>query len=130
MSAAQSFVLNLPLQGEPPDRAAELLRRLLENREQALALLLMMLSGENLVADGLSERLGRGGAAAEAFGFGGDVTLFEALVRALDREPERLRGLERTIRELKTGAAGEDLLPEGFDEVWGPIWAAHQELHG
>ena len=130
VSAAQSFVLNLPLQGEPPDRAAELLRRLLENREQALALLLMMLSGENLVADGLSERLGRGGAAAEAFGFGGDVTLFEALVRALDREPERLRGLERTIRELKTGAAGEDLLPEGFDEVWGPIWAAHQELHG
>lgn len=125
--AARSFVLNLPLIGEPAGRGAAVLQQLLENREQVLALLLMMLSGENLVADGLGDRIRRGSGFAEALGFGGDVTLFEALVRALDREPERLDRLERTIRELRESGNCRDLLPEGFDEVWGPIWAARQE---
>lgn len=127
-TATRAFVLNLPLVGEPQDRAAGVLRRLLESRERVLALLLMMLSGEQFSADGLSSRLAHGNGSAEALGFDGEVTLFEALVRTLDRDPTRLDRLERTVAELRATEAGQTLLPAGFDEVWGPIWTARREL--
>ena len=48
--------------------------------------------------------------------------LFEMLLHNLDRSPDRLDNLDGLLKELRHDADGEDLLPEGFDAVWEPIW--------
>ncbi len=52
--------------------------------------------------------------------------LFEMLLRNLDRAPERLGYLNSLLQDLRKGADGEDLLPEGFDAIWEPIWRQSQ----
>src|SRR5262249_24548574 len=53
--------------------------------------------------------------------------LFESLLRALDQNPEKLDQVARLVDDLRGAAGTEPLLPEGFDEVWQPIWVARQK---
>jgi hypothetical protein len=53
--------------------------------------------------------------------------LFERLLLDLDRAPERLDQLNSLLKELRQGSDGEDLLPEGFDAIWEPIWSERQQ---
>jgi len=54
--------------------------------------------------------------------------LFERLLLNLNRAPERLDHLNSLLKELRQGADGEDLLPEGFDAIWEPIWRQRERL--
>jgi len=55
--------------------------------------------------------------------------LFEALVRALGERHTGLTDARRIIDYLREH--GEDsILPEGFEELWHQVWAAHRELTG
>ena len=56
------------------------------------------------------------------------VPLFEALVRALDRNPARLVEVDRLVRDLRATESGARLFPALFDEVWVPLWSAYQSL--
>jgi hypothetical protein len=55
--------------------------------------------------------------------------LFEALVRTLDRNPKKLDQISRLVTDLKKSAEGQTLLPDPFDDIWQPIWAAREALN-
>ena len=48
------------------------------------------------------------------------MPLLELLVRAADRFPDRLDHIEHLLRDL--GDHGEKVLPDGFEDIWAPIW--------
>jgi hypothetical protein len=55
---------------------------------------------------------------------GESLPLFEEMVRALARSPEKLDDVRHLVDGLRRTPEGAALLPEGFDEVWSAIWAA------
>jgi hypothetical protein len=124
--ACARFVLNLPLVGAPENRRERILRTLLSNREQVLRFLMFLLSefgAQGNPADLVDGLLGE----RHAFGRGWQgFPLFESLLRALDRSPGKLDQVARLVEDLRVTDGAEGLLPEGFDEVWQPIWAARQ----
>jgi hypothetical protein len=128
-SASARFVMNLPLQGAPIDRKERVLRSLLKNREQVLRYLWFLLSEGGLEAGELlttsrNHDSGSSGNGVLISGF----PLFEALVRALHRNPESLDQIACLVNDLRQTPEGLELLPEGFDSVWQPIWSARKEL--
>jgi hypothetical protein len=61
-------------------------------------------------------------------GFHADMPMLEVLIRALDRNPDKLDQVARFVTELQGTEEGRALLPEDFDQVWGPLWAAREAL--
>ena len=55
-------------------------------------------------------------------------SLFESLVKAVDRAPERLDHVATLIEDLGQDTDGQPLLPDGFLEIWEPIWAARKAI--
>lgn len=130
LSATVAFVINADLQGVPDNRGDRLLSRLLENREKVLRYLLLLLAADGFAADGsgpiarLIEALDN----ANAWNDATAIPLLESLVKALSREPHRLDHVARLAESLRATKEGAALLPEGFDEIWGPIWEARAAL--
>jgi hypothetical protein len=60
----------------------------------------------------------------------GMVPLFECMVRAMAGDPRRLDDLNNLIQDLKGHSETKDLLPDGIDEIWGPIWEARKIMGG
>ena len=54
-------------------------------------------------------------------------TLFESLVRALDRDPERLDQVAEVIDDLRKTPEGKELLPHDLEDIWEPIWSVRQK---
>lgn len=127
-TASCRFVLNLPLEGAPTDRRERVLRALLRDRGRVVRFLLLLLSeGEIEILDVLTGD-GSGSWGYRRFGSGFGPALFESLVRALDRNPTKLDDVARLVDDLRRTPEGSALLPEGFDTIWDPIWAARQRL--
>jgi hypothetical protein len=121
------FVLNLPLVGAPEGRREQVLRSLVRDRSRMLRFLWLLLAdagGAVPEMPGLDPREREHGEGGSTFLING---LFEMLLRNLDCAPERLGYLNSLLKELR-GADGEDLLPEGFDAIWEPIWRQGQRL--
>lgn len=124
------FVMNLPLQGAPDNRRERILRSLLQTRDQVLRFLLLLLSDDGSELSGLLQATQmlqqRNGAsfASELFG----LPLFEAMVRSLDRDPEKLDYIARLIDDLRKTPEGQQLLPDTFDSIWEPIRFAREAL--
>ncbi len=127
-SLSRRFVLNLPLDGAPQDRKERILRYLLRDRGQVLRFLLYLLADQDQLSSvpGNSADLVADDAAAR--GAFDSPALFEQLVRALERDPRRLDEVNRVVSDLRASPDGETLLPDGFNSVWEPLWAARQEL--
>ncbi len=142
--ADAEFVVNVPLVGEPVGRASLVLRELLRNPGDLVALLLLLLADDQLA---LMDALTGANEASPAGSWHGFTTpgLFEALVGALARDPQRLRTVKRLVDELRAAdaearaaasalQAGDlyadevTLIPEGFEELWEPVWAAARAL--
>ena len=60
----------------------------------------------------------------------GIVPLFECMVRALNRDPQRIDDLNNLIQDLRGNPETQNLLPEGLDEIWKPIWEARKMMGG
>jgi hypothetical protein len=128
--AVVRFVLNLPLEGAPADRRERILRSLLKNKDSVLRLILFLLAegGADVAAVLLAARSqasGKDGKGAAGLG----VPLFEMLVRALDRSPAKIDQIARLVDDLSQTPEGDQLLPEGFKSIWGPIRAAREGLN-
>lgn len=129
--AMARFVLHLPLQGVPDDRMDAVLRLILRDRAQLLRYLLFLLArDEDAAAAGASLLLGRNGTSEGSQGSFDAIPLFEEMIRALARAPEKLDAVWRLAEDLRKTPEGASLLPEGFDEVWKPIWAARLARKG
>lgn len=124
------FVVNAELQGGPDDRRERVLIDMLRSRSDVLRYLLFLLSEGGVEAHGLADALM--GDPAPATGDRQDgqwqVPLFESLIRALAEDPRRLDHLAKVISDLQRTGRADELLPEGLDAVWGPIWLAREGL--
>jgi len=123
-----AFLVAAELVDPPPGRAERVLSSLLANRSDLIRFLLLLLGNvEDALAafDGVpdgSKTKGNwlAGHASEA--------LFEPLVHAFSRDPERLRDIERVMNELRRSAEGSSILPERWNEIWDPIADALEEM--
>lgn len=123
-----TFVLNLPLINAPTDRREQVLRFLLDNRSKVMTYMLFLLAESHVTV----AQMGQLFAGQEARGENGyqimlPVDLFETMVQALYKNPGRLDQIQSLVSDL-AAAGTADLLPEGFEEIWPPIWQARQQL--
>jgi hypothetical protein len=118
----QRFVLRVPLHGAPQDRRDRILRHLLSDPERVLRFLLLLLTDRG------AKEFSRWAVPTPSFeGKGGPVhslfesSLFESLLRALDRDPERIDQVAQLIEDLCQTPEGRQLLPPRVEEVIRPI---------
>lgn len=137
LSLCDDFVLKLPLIGAPADRIEHIIRGLLDNESQVLKLMMICLNldrepvpGEYMpdpsgyVPDSDEENIGNGNQKSHH----AIVPLFESMVRALSRDPQRIDDLNKLIQDLKDNPDKCKFLPKGLDEIWDPIWQARKNL--
>jgi len=122
------FVLNVPAEGFPDDRAAQIVRSIIKDPETFLRFLMMLLSPdaiEQFMFDGDGDPFGRqddrGGAGFSA------MPVFEQLVRTFSRNPERIDDAKATIDDLMTDEATRDVIPVQFLELWSVFVTARGE---
>lgn len=120
------FVVNAELVGAPEDRRERVLVDLLRSRSDVLRYLLFLLSDLTSVDGELLA--GENTGAGLRWSSAGQTPLFEGLLVALRRDPERLDHVAKLVDDLRQAGRAEEVLPEGFDEIWEPIWLARQEL--
>jgi hypothetical protein len=128
-SDAVRFVVNAELVGAPGGRADQVITQILTNRQDVLRYLLFLLADTSGGLAGLAELLGgatEGGGAWDVAGDG--MPLFETLMRALTRDPDRLDHVAKLLDDLRDSNRADELVPPELDAVWAPIWAARQEL--
>lgn len=125
----RQFVLTCPLKNEPADRRERILRELLQDSDRVLRFLLLLLSNQGVRELGLLDESGGAGAEMHgAYGLLQEGTLFESLLRSLDRQPERIDDVASLVEELTQTAEGKELLPSDFECIWKPIWEARQAV--
>lgn len=124
-----NFVLNARLEGAPSDRKERILTSLLSDKAAVLRFMLLLLAEGGADSASLLLALGKS-ASAKGEGNNADFQfpLFETLVRTLDRNPAKLDQISRLVNDLKKTESGCERLPEGFDEIWQPIWTAREAL--
>lgn len=129
-TAKIAFVMNATLAGAPPDRQERILRSLLSDKGKVIRFILLLLAeggaDRNSILFALQNSLS---------GYGDDdhiavmrFPLFEALVRTLDRNPRKLDQISRLVQDLKRTNIDVEVLPEGFEEIWEPIWQTREAL--
>jgi hypothetical protein len=116
------FVLRILLQGAPEDRRDRILRHLLSDPERVLRFMLLLLTDSG--ASDFSQwaatpptQDGKGRAIHSLF----ESTLFESLLRALDRDPEQIDQIIQLIEDLCQTPEGRQLLPPRLEEILRPI---------
>jgi len=123
------FAMRLPLENAPERRREAILRAMLKNRGEVLRYLLFLLAGSGNVDPSLlldpAARDDQSREGAEPTLFLGGTALFEMLVRTLERDPGRLDLIARVVDDLRDGD-GSMLLPDGFEAIWQPVWAARE----
>ena len=125
----QRFAVTGALVGAPEDRKERLLRSLLKDRRRVLRLLFLILMDEGADVSAFVEAAGRGETApARAFASWNQEALLETLLRSLSRNPERIDQAARLLADLGSTPEGEELLPEGLNEIWEPVWATREAL--
>lgn len=124
LKVKRRFVLNIPLTGVPENRHEAILRDLLSDRDRVMRFLLLLLLDTG--ARDLSKFMEKSNNGEDQFAFVQSLfgaTLFESLMRALDRDPERLEQVAHVIQDLCKTTEGQELLPDDLNSIWEPIWA-------
>jgi hypothetical protein len=126
-----TFVVTASLHGTPAGRAERVLTTMLRDPDALLRYLLLLLADAELDLQALLDAMSTDGFGAGT-GFVERVTppLLETMLRALTNDPNRLDHVARLVADLRSTEEGSALLPEGFDDVWAPIWEVRQELSG
>lgn len=124
-----SFVLNLPVTGMPADRPERLLRSILKDKSRVLKLLLLLLTdtGRDLLS-GLATSDVVISESEKATGATEQLSLLEPMLQMLEHNPERFRRIAHLISDLEKTPDGATLLPDGFMEIWVPIWEVAQKV--
>jgi len=125
-SLGQRFVLNVPLVDAPTNRREHLLRTLLSDPGRVLRFLLLLLMDHDARDFATlfppTSTDGKRSLIHSMF----ETTLFESLVRSLDREPSRIDHVAQVIHDLSQTPEGRQLLPKGFEDIWMPVWAVRR----
>jgi len=122
-------VVMATLSGDIASRRQDAIAQYLTSKEAVLRYLVFLLGDP--AYDALFAQL----AGANAEGAPGDFrgpfaarpALFEPLVRATGRDEEALLRVASLVQEIRSLPNGQELVPDGFDELWDVIWHVHNE---
>lgn len=126
LSETIRFALRLPIDGLPENRDAHILRTLVRDQRGFFRYLRYLLSaGDDPIPAPSSRRTaGAVGQDTGAFMLDFEQVILEDLVRALSRNPERLRQLDRRIADLLAAEDVAHVVPEAFLKLWDTVRAA------
>lgn len=124
-----NFVLNLPIEGVPPERDKHILQNIISDENQFIRYLLFLLAeGDNSLFLGKPILKNKDGDMDASNKSDFQFPLFEELVRAYSRNPEKIERISKLIEELNPEIdAGNTLLPEGFIQIWEAFMTAREE---
>ena len=122
------FVLSIPLAGAPEDRRDYVLRQLLSDPDRVMRFLLLLLMDHRAKDFGqwFADPTKADGAQPWIHSMF-ESTLFESMIRALHRDPDRIDQVAHIIDDLRKSPDGRELLPKGLDEIWQPIWTIREQ---
>jgi hypothetical protein len=131
VEASTRFVINAPLSGVPENRETRIIAAILRDPGRFVRYLLLLLGDPSADDQLAGEAAAWFGATAHGTEGQQDIPVFEVLVRALARYPERLDHVASLLDELVKSDDGRAVLPEGFEQLWEPLWQAREALgHG
>ena len=111
----------------PSDREQRLLHTILKDSQDVLRLILLLLSDVETSVSEWTDLI-RGNGNAPSPNTSSTFPLLETLLKALDRDPDKLDEVNRLIDDLRKSPEGINLIPPGFEDIWDPIWAVRQEM--
>lgn len=127
---ARQVAIAIPLEGAPADRDTAVVRSILADPGRVLRYLLFLLGdhdGEEADAfEMLISNSDEEAGASSWLGLGSEATLFEALVRSLHRDPDRIDRVEVLIRDL--GDDASDVLPKDFQALFATVRDTRRRL--
>jgi hypothetical protein len=123
---ARTSVIKAALLGDPPERRQHTLQEMLRDKRDVLRYLVFLLGDPAYdswfgTGDGQASRWGRESPA----GLTGDLVLFEPLVKAVARGDEAIQRVAGLVAELRRLDNAEQLLPDGFNDLWSAVWTAY-----
>ena len=131
ISQKMEFVLNLPVEGMPERRNDKIIRAILRDSNgfiQYLRILLtenqnIFLFNHNFINYGKDDYENRQNRIP--------MPLAEELIKALSRNPEKIKNIHDLIKELsKNKDIKDDIIPEEFKEIWKNIWRVYKNQYG
>ena len=134
--SSDSFVAKVRLANPLPEgRDGSITRLLISSRERLLSYLAFLLADPNRepgdieLIEALSpSEVGPPGPDPASGTAAATFPLMERLVQAVDRDPASLDHVAGIIKELEKTEEGRDLLPEGFEAIWKPVYEARLAL--
>jgi hypothetical protein len=115
------FLLQYEISGLPPTRLDRIVKEIVSNTDQFFEYLRFLLMDDFFKSDlerfpaDHKQRLGSGD---DAF-FAPDLPLFERMLEAASRDPEKMRAVDGVIQRLKTTDKSESpLIPPAFLDFW------------
>ena len=129
-SASEDFVLKFPAEGFPEDRDSRILRSIINDPEQFLKYLLFLLSERDRPgsAEDMFEGLRKRGKEQGNSQFSWRLPLFEELVRAFSREPEKIEQIASLVKDFQTNLDARQIIPEEFLKIWDAFLKGHPQL--
>lgn len=120
-----SFVLNLPTEGLPEHRDRDILLHVISDPQRFIRYLLLLLSRDPEAAflEHLNKKPKSGSGSGAQDGVSA-IPLFEEMLRAASRSPDRLHRIGRVVDELRRAPQGNKVLPAGFERVWNALLEA------
>lgn len=123
------FVVRASLEGDPPTRIDDVIASVLADRDDLLRYLLFLLADSGADAADILAEMGSGGGAGAGRSLFGNAPLLETMLQALARDPGKLDQVGRLIDDVKRSGRGEELLPDGLEQLFRAIAAARGEVH-
>jgi hypothetical protein len=129
-SAAEDFVLKFPAEGFPEDRDSRILHSIINDPEQFLRYLLFLLldSDRPGSAEDILEVFRKGRKEQGNNQFSWRLPLFEELVRAFSREPDKIERIASLVKDFQTNLDSQQIIPEEFLKIWDAFLQVHPQM--
>lgn len=116
----KSFALNLPIRGIPEDREEKILQSIVSNRENFLRYLwLLLYEGDYAFFDSnMGVKITGLFKPGRIWHAGEEIPLFEELVRAYSRSPDKIKRIAKLIDDLSKTEEDNKILPQEFKQLW------------
>jgi len=131
ISQKMEFVLNLPVEGMPERRNEKIIRAILGDSNGFIQYLRILLTeNQNIFLfnhNFYNNYIGGYGHRQNQI----PIPLAEELIKALSRDPDKIKNIHDLIKELsKNKDIKDDIIPEEFKEIWKNIWRVYKSQHG
>jgi hypothetical protein len=125
------FVLNLPVEGMPERRNDKIIRAILANPNGFIQYLRILLAENQNMFFYAKAMMHNPIWDYKDLHSSIPVPVAEELLKALSREPDKIKNINDLINELSKGNdVEEDIIPREFKEIWKNIWRTYKSKYG